>query len=259
MPSVFLSHGTPMLAVEWGPVSAFWRHYGTELGRPRAILVISAHWQSSNLCITTANAPATLADFYGFPPELYTLRYAAPGAPELVARITDLLTQAPLAINIKQDGERGLDHGAWVPLWHLYPTADIPVAQISLPHGWGPQHLFSLGQALQPLRDEGVLILASGGATHNLRALGEHNPDGGPPTWAHAFTQWLAEGLAEGRITDLLDYRQKAPYAVRNHPTEEHLLPLFVALGAATPGRIVRREFAGYLYGALAMDTYTFG
>ncbi|MHB8255233.1 MAG: dioxygenase family protein [Acidiferrobacter sp.] len=256
MPSLFLSHGTPTLATESHPVTAFWRQCGLRLGRPRAVLVISAHWQTVGLRITTAEPPTTLADFYGFPPELYTLRYAAPGAPDLVSRIADLLKAKNWALTA--DPARGLDHGVWVPLWHLYPAADIPVAQLSLPQGLGPESLFALGQVLGPLRAEGVLILGSGGASHNLRALGEQTPDGAPPLWVSDFTAWLTQALILGHIADLWDYRRKAPYAVRNHPTDEHLLPLFVALGAAAPGNLVRHEFAGALYGSLAMDSYSF-
>lgn len=257
LPSIFLSHGAPLLAIEPHPITSFWRAWGLRIGRPKVILVVSAHWEAPGLRITSALRPATIHDFYGFPEPLYRLRYDAPGAPDWAARLSRHLAQNGFRVELEP--ERGWDHGVWMPLLHLYPTADIPVLALSLPKGVGPPQLLALGQALQALRAEGVLIIGSGGATHNLGALGMTGPDDGPPPWALAFQDWLHEALVNRRLSDLWDYRKKAPYAARNHPSEEHLLPLFVALGAASEHAPVRREYAGFLYGSLGMDSYSFG
>ncbi len=253
LPSLFLSHGAPLLATESHPITRLWRDWGARIGRPQAILVVSAHWETSGLRLTSAARPATIHDFFGFPEPLYALRYEAPGAPDWAQRLSRHLAHQGFAIEL--DPERGWDHGVWVPLLHFYPAADIPVLALSLPRGAKPEWLFALGQAL---RTEGLLIIGSGGATHNLRALGASGPDGGPPPWARAFQEWLHEALVNRRLSDLWDYRHKAPYATQNHPSEEHLLPLFVALGAAGQDGQAHRECAGFLYGSLAMDSYSF-
>jgi 4,5-DOPA dioxygenase extradiol len=197
--------------------------------------------------------PQTIHDFSGFPRALYQLAYPAPGAPELAQRAVGLLAQA--GIDAALDNSWGLDHGAWVPLMLMYPAADIPVLQIALQPQRGPDHHFELGRALAPLRDEGVLILGSGGATHNLRELGA--PDSPPPAWAVEFSAWLNDTITAGQTDALLNYRRLAPHAARNHPTEEHLLPLFVAAGAASTGR-GRQVHTSTTYGSLMMDAYAF-
>lgn len=255
MPSLFLSHGAPLMAIEEGPATYFWREYGAALGRPTAILVISAHWQTAGLRVTASERPALLYDFYGFPPALYTLRYDVAGAPALAMRVIHLLKQADIAAT--PDRERGLDHGVWVPLRHMYPAADIPVVQLSLPRGESTSYHYALGQALRPLRSEGVLILASGSATHNLGEL-DFSENARPPLWAQAFREWLLKALEDEQPHDILNYRTEAPYATRNHPTEEHLLPLFVALGAKQSSDRLHTVFADYSYGSLAMDAYAF-
>ena len=256
LPSLFLSHGAPLLATESHPVTRFWRDWAARIDRPQTILVVSAHWEASGLRIASAARPTTIHDFYGFPEPLYSLRYKAPGAPEWARHLSEHLAHDGFTSEL--DPERGWDHGVWVPLLHMYPAADIPVLALSLPRGAGPQRLFALGQALKPLRAEGLLIMGSGGATHNLRALGATGPEGGPPRWARAFQDWLHEALVDRRLSDLWDYRNKAPYAAQNHPSEEHLLPLFVALGAAGEDARAHRECTGFLYGSLAMDSYSF-
>ena len=198
-----------------------------------------------------AAQPRTIHDFAGFPRELYEIRYPAPGAPELAQRIVALLADAGLAA--ATDARWGLDHGAWVPLALMYPQADIPVVQLALQPALGPRHHFELGRALAPLREEGVLILGSGGATHNLRELGA--PDTPPPPWARGFSDWLEQTVGVGDDAALLDYRARAPQAARNHPSEEHLLPLFVAAGAGGRGR---RVHTSTTYGSLMMDFYRF-
>ncbi len=255
MPAIFVSHGAPTLAFE--PVAArdFLRGLGQALPAPRAILAVSAHWETAVPTVSAAEHPETIHDFYGFPPELYRVRYAAPGAPALAQRVAGLLDRARLPVEFSED--RGLDHGAWVPLMLAYPDADIPVTQLSIQSARGPAWHWALGEALRPLREEGVLILASGSITHNLREFGGQGLNAAPVGYATAFSEWLAAAVSEGRNDDLIAYRSQAPEAARNHPTEEHLLPLLVAAGAGSAGR-GERLHASYTYGAFAMDVYRF-
>lgn len=255
MPAIFVSHGAPTLAFE--PVAArdFLRGLGRSLPAPGAILAVSAHWETTVPTVSAAEHPETIHDFHGFPPELYRLRYAAPGAPALAKRVAVLLDRAGLTPDVSAD--RGLDHGAWVPLLLAYPDAGIPVTQMSIQSARGPAWHWTLGEALRPLREDGVLILASGSITHNLREFGGQPLDAAPQGYAKAFSEWLAAAVTEGRRDDLIAYRQLAPEAARNHPTEEHLLPLFVAAGAGSNGR-GERLHASYTYGAFAMDVYRF-
>lgn len=256
LPALFVSHGAPTLAFEPGPTRGFLAQLGAELPRPRAILAVSAHWETGAPAVSAAVRPETIHDFYGFPQELYALRYPAPGAPGLAARVVQALDAAGLTA--ETDPERGLDHGAWVPLMLMYPQADIPVAQLSVQGGLGPVHHWRLGEALRPLRDEGVLIMASGSVTHNLREFGRHAYDGPPPDWVGGFNDWLQRAVEAGDREALIDYRSRAPHAARNHPTEEHLLPLLVAAGASTPGIAAQRLHAAYTYGVIGMDAYCF-
>ncbi len=255
-PALFVSHGPPTIAVLDCPVRRFLEAYGAELGRPKAVLVVSAHWETSEPRVSATPEPGTIHDFYGFPEALYRIAYAAPGAPALAERTAGLLAAA--GVTVEADGERGLDHGAWTPLMLLYPEADVPVAQLSIQTPLGPRHHHRLGEALRPLRKEGVLILGSGNVTHNLSAVEFGNPDAPAPDWVAAFADWLATAVAEDRLEELLDYRRLAPFAVENHPREDHLLPLFAALGAGTPGRAGRRLHESFLHAALAMDAYAF-
>lgn len=255
-PVIFVSHGAPTLALEPGPTRGFLAQLGAALPRPRAILVVSAHWETAAPAVSSTERPQTIHDFYGFPRELYEMRYPAPGAPQLAQQVRERLGGAGIAADAVPD--RGLDHGAWVPLMLMYPQADIPVTQLSVQTALGPVHHLRLGEALRPLRDEGVLILGSGSVTHNLREFGRHDYAGAPPDWVSGFNDWLVERLAAGDRDALADYRRQAPHAVRNHPTEEHLLPLFAALGAATPGLASRRLHAAYTYGIIGMDAWQF-
>ena len=254
-PVLSVSHGAPTLALEPGPSRDFLARLGAGMERPAAILVVSAHWETVVPTISAAAQPQTIHDFRGFPPALYAMHYPAPGAPELAARVVQLLTASgfPAAV-----ADRGLDHGAWVPLMLMYPQADIPVTQLAVQTTLGTAHHWRLGEALRPLRDEGVLIVGSGSVTHNLREFGRHGHDALPPAWVSAFNDWLADAVESGRSADLLDYRRIAPHAARNHPTEEHLLPLLVAHGAATPGLRPRRIHAGYTWGVIGMDAWRF-
>lgn len=255
-PALFVSHGAPTLALEPGTTRDFLARLGAGLTRPRAILVVSAHWETAAPAVSTAEQPETIHDFYGFPQALYQMRYPAPGAPDVARQAAQLLGDAGLPVAAVP--ERGLDHGAWVPLKLMFPAADIPVAQLAVQTRLGPAHHLRLGEALRPLRAAGVLIVASGSATHNLGEFGRHDYAAPPPDWVSDFNAWLAAAVAAGRTADLLDYRRLAPHAARNHLTEEHLLPLFVALGAATPGVTPQRIHTGYTYGVIGMDAYRF-
>ena len=218
--------------------------------------MVSAHWDTARPAVSAAEEPETIYDFYGFPEELYRLRYPAPGAPQHAARVAGLLAGSGLEPRV--DAQRGLDHGAWTPLMLMYPEAEIPVTQLSVQTRSGPGHHVRLGEALRPLREEGVLILASGSITHNLREFRGRHRDDGAPSWVVEFNEWLADAVQSGRTLDLVAYREKAPHAARNHPTEEHLLPLFVAIGAATPGGKAQRLHSSYAYGVIGMDAYRF-
>lgn len=225
--------------------------------RPKAILMVSAHWERLH---PTVNAPAaneTIHDFGGFPPALYQLTYPAPPSAELARRVAELLTSSGLPTDIDQ--RRGLDHGAWVPLMVAWPHADIPVVQLSVQTRLGPEHHYRLGQILAPLRKEGVLIVGSGSFTHDLASFRTSGGriDAPEPDWVHSFAEWMASALKDRRISDLLNYRTLAPEAAHNHPTEEHLLPLYVALGAG--GDSVKHLHQSTTYGILRMDAFAFG
>lgn len=255
-PAIFVSHGSPTLPLERGGAVDFLRGLGGALGRPEAILAVSAHWDTDRPAVSAAMQPETIYDFYGFPPPLYQLRYPAPGAPQLAERVAALLESGGLGAQI--DPDRGLDHGAWTPLYHMYPKADIPVTQLSIQWRKGPAHHVRLGEALRPLRDEGVLIFASGGASHNLRELSHQRGNPNPQRWVVEFTEWLARAVLSNSRDDLVGYRERAPHAVRNHPTDEHLIPLFVAVGAGDPGAAPQRLHTSISSGVISMDAYRF-
>jgi len=242
-----------MLALDgeaWGPAVV---DLGQRLPAPRAILVCSAHWEAPGpFRLSSAEAPGIMHDFGGFPEQLYTLDYPAPGSPDLAAEAAGLLIQAGLPAVL--DAERALDHGAWVPLRYLAPRADIPVVQLSLPRPRTPEQLLAAGRALAPLRERGVLILGSGGIVHNLRRLDWQGATG-PQPWAGAFERWIRERLAAGDEAALLDWRQ-APGAAESVPTSEHFDPLFVALGAA--GGPPDSVYDGWQLGSLSLASYSF-
>ncbi len=256
-PSMFVSHGAPTLAIEQNDTVTFLQQLGVGLGNPRAILCVSAHWGTGAPTVSTTKQPETIHDFGGFPEELYRMRYTATGAPEVAARVTNLLKEAGIESQISSN--RGLDHGAWVPLKLMYPEADIPVTQLSVqPQSGTTISHFRLGQALAPLRREGVLVLATGSATHNLSQLGRES---GTPEWAAQFDGWLRQKISNGSYEELMNYRQLAPYAEVAHPTEEHLLPLFVAMGAGAESKEPRGQSVhrGWTHGSLSMAAYRFG
>jgi 4,5-DOPA dioxygenase extradiol len=256
LPAIFLSHGSPDLPLRPSAVTDFLKQLGAHWEKPNAILVISAHWGTDRPIVSAAPDPRTIHDFSGFPTALYQMTYPAPGAPELASRVAALLTQAGIPTEIHP--QRGLDHGAWVPLRLMYPDADIPVTQLSIQPYADPAHHLAIGQALAPLRQDGVLILASGSATHNLRELGRYANEPTPPDWVQDFSDWLADAIAHGKTDDLLNYRQRAPHAVRNHPTDEHLLPLFAALGAGGQQAEGRSLHDSYTFGILSMAAFAF-
>jgi len=255
-PAIFVSHGAPLLAIQPGPAREFLSALGGMLGKPEAILTVSAHWESGDAAVSVALQPETIYDFYGFPDELYRIKYSAPGAPALAARTQALLGEK--GIGARAHPTRGLDHGAWVPLMLMYPDADIPVTQLTVQTALGPSHHFKLGEALRGLRDEGVLILGSGGTTHNLSEFGRHPEGAAPPQWVTGFQEWLAHTIESGKSDDLMRYRSLAPEAARNHPTEEHFLPLFVPAGAGSPGVAGKRIHRSHTFGVFAMDVYRF-
>lgn len=256
-PVLYVSHGAPTLPLEHSAARNFLGGLGAATGRPRAILAVSAHWETDVPAVSSAPQPQTIYDFHGFPRELYQLRYPAPGAPQLAARVAELLAAAGMPAQL--DPQRGLDHGAWTPLILMYPQADIPVTQLSIQTQSGPEHHVGLGTALQTLREEGVLILATGGVTHNLRELrGQGGRDAQAPSWVTEFNEWVADTVTGGRSGDLAAYRRLAPHAARNHPTDEHFLPLLVATGAAGMQSTAVRLHSSYAYGVISMDAYRF-
>ncbi|MDR2306693.1 MAG: dioxygenase [Paucimonas sp.] len=248
LPSLFISHGSPMLALQPGASGPALAGLARALPRPKAIVVVSAHWESRELLVTANAQPRTWHDFGGFPPALYAVQYPAPGEPGLARRIAGLL-------GAQLDEQRPFDHGAWVPLSLMYPAADIPVVQVSLPSQSGPALQLEVGAALATLRQEGILLIGSGSITHNLGELDWHAGADSIEPWALAFRDWVVERLQADDRAALLDYRQQAPYAVRNHPSDEHLLPLFFAMGAGERIGIVHQ---GFTLGALGMDIYRF-
>ena len=248
MPTLFLSHGAPAIALAKTPASDFLGSLAAKLPRPKAVLVVSAHWEEARP--TVGLGLDTIHDFYGFPQPLYDMRYPAPLARDVAERTTALLRHA----DATTDPARGRDHGVWVPLMLAWPRADLPVVQLSLIGGATPQTHYDIGRALAPLRDEGVLIVGSGSATHNLRA----RPAPQPAEWATSFVAWLDATLETGNDAALLDWRRSASYADINHPTSEHFDPIFLARGAAS-GEPSTRLHASYEYGSLSMNAYAFG
>lgn len=253
LPSLFISHGSPMLALEPGASGPALAQLAAALPRPHAVLVVSAHWESPELRVGSAAQPRTWHDFGGFPAELYAVQYPAPGEPQLAQQVRQLLVDAGLPTDL--DEQRPRDHGAWVPLILMYPDADVPVVQLSLPSHAGPELQVKVGHALRSLREQGVLLIGSGSITHNLGELDwRASPEAITP-WAAQFRDWMVARLQAGDHPALLDYRSQAPHARRSHPSDEHLLPLYFALGA---GGAFEVAHSGFTYGALGMDIYRF-
>jgi 4,5-DOPA dioxygenase extradiol len=222
--------------------------------RPDAIVIVSAHWESDELLVGGNPQPDTWHDFGGFPRALFEVQYPAPGNPDLAAQVVNLLQANALPARI--DSTRPFDHGVWVPLSLMYPQADIPIVQVSLPTRGGPALQARVGKALSGLREQGVLLIGSGSITHNLRELDWHAGPESVQPWAQVFRDWMIDKLAANDEAALQDYRRQAPNAVRNHPSDEHLLPLYFARGAGGPFSIAHQ---GFTLGALGMDIYRFG
>jgi 4,5-DOPA dioxygenase extradiol len=255
LPRLFLSHGSPMHAIQPGAVRTVWEGIARALPRPEAILIASAHWETNIPAVTAAPRPETIHDFYNFPQPLYEIEYPAPGSPAVAARAVQLLEQANLQAG--SDPRRGLDHGAWSPLLHMYPAADIPVVQVAVQTHLGTKHHLEVGRALAPLAGEGVLIVGSGHLTHNLRDM-DRSGRGPIAPYAANFQAWVKQRIDSRALDELADYRRLSPDGVRAHPTDEHFLPLFFALGAAGPDYKAERLYDGIEMGALAMDAYRF-
>ena len=255
LPTLFISHVAPTFALDPGVLGQKLGALGRSLPKPRAVLVMSPHWMTDTLAVQTADHAPTVHDFGGFPAALYRLDYPAPTAPDLAAEVLARCQQHGIAA--VAEANVGRDHGTWVPLLHLYPDADVPVIQLSLPATARPAALLALGQALSPLREQGVLIIGSGSMTHNLYERGDGVRDG----YAQTFADWVAQHAEAGEVAALLDYRRQAPFAVRAHPTDEHFLPLFFALGAAMPTATppTAQRIAGQMqYGVISMDSLRF-
>lgn len=229
MPAIFLSHGAPPLVDDQTWVSEL-RAWSAGLPRPRAILVVSAHWEAAPLALGATSTIPLVYDFWGFPDHYYQVTYPAPGAPELADAVEALM---PDSLPVVRQPSRGLDHGAYVPLTVMYPDADIPVLQMSLPTS-DPLQLIDLGRRIAPLCDEGVMVIGSGFTTHGLPFLTEWRPDARAPQWSQEFDAWTHETLARGDVDELMDFRNRAPGMPYAHPTVEHFSPLFVALGAGS-------------------------
>jgi 4,5-DOPA dioxygenase extradiol len=252
MPVLFVSHGAPTLALD-ATAGADFARTARAIPSPRAIVVVSAHWLDAPATLGTRTRRPLLHDFAGFPPELHDLRYAAPAAADLADQLQRRLP------HLARADERPWDHGVWVPLLHMYPAADVPVLQMSVPYRWTPRQLFELGQELAPLREQGVLLLASGGAVHNLGAL-DWRGGSAPPDWAVQFAGWLRERLLAAAVDDVVAFRDHAPALRQAHPTDDHLLPLLIALGAASlRGGPATFPIDGWEYGSLSRLAVRFG
>jgi 4,5-DOPA dioxygenase extradiol len=264
-PALFVSHGAPTLALEPGVLGPKLSALGAHLTNLSAALVVSAHWQTAGgdtaggrtgrVGVMRTAAPETVHDFGGFPPALYRLQYGAPGAPEMAGEAGALLEQAGFPVEF--DDRRGIDHGVWVPLRYLLPRAEVPVFQVSLPFGIDARGAVRLGEALAPMRERGVMIMGSGSLTHNL---GEIEPPGSSAEpYALEFAAWVRRRVQQRDLASLVDYRRLAPHAVRAHPTEEHFVPLLVAMGTGNGADSVTIVEGGTTYGVLSMESYAFG
>jgi 4,5-DOPA dioxygenase extradiol len=263
LPPLFISHGSPMTALEPGAAGAFWSGLGPAIdagfGRPRAVLALSAHSLSREPLLLGAARHEAVHDFGGFPQALFDLRYAPPGAPDLARQVAALLQAGGHPVHLSPQG--GLDHGIWTPLRAMYPAADVPVLPLAWPPHWTAERLMGLGALLAPLAQQGVLIMGSGSITHNLRLfMGSRGAIDQPeqPECAQ-FRHWMAQQLARGDVRALADYRRCAPHAAHMHPTDEHLLPWFLAAGAGGLPLTGARLHQSVTWGHMAMDAYAFG
>jgi len=253
-PVFFISHGSPTFAIEPGVLGPRLQTLGQQLTGAKAVLVVSPHWQTRDMQVMTTAKPETVHDFGGFPAALYQLQYPASGQPDIAQDAARLLTEAGFATTF--ENQRGLDHGAWVPLMHMLPDARIPVFQVSMPRTLTTAQALRMGQALAPLRAQGVVIMASGSMTHNLYEI--RPPSARAEPYAQEFTAWVRATVLTNSETSLVNYRELAPHAQRAHPTEEHFLPLLVALGASG-GEMAEPIDGGVTHGVLSMESYVWG
>lgn len=260
MPSLFVPHGAPTFALRPGVAGATLARAATRLPQPRAIVVVSAHWNTPAPTVGCAERPETIHDYWGFPSQLYRIRYPATGCREAAQEVIERLADAGFAAT--GDDQRGLDHGAWIPLRLMFPDADVPVIPLSIQSHLGPAHHLALGRALAPLAEQGFLVIASGNLTHNLGDFRHAYLQGGEaPAYVREFADWFWQQLKSGDVPALLDYRQRAPHAARAHPDEDHLLPFYVAMGAGSTGGSLpktKRLHAGIDDFVLAMDAFAF-
>ena len=256
IPALFVSHGAPVFALDAGTTGPALTQWGDSVRalHPglRGVVIMSPHWMAPLVQVMTGPQPATWHDFGGFPAALYQLQYPAPGSPALAQEVLGLLNAAGVAA--QADATRPFDHGAWVPLMHLFPKADVPVVQVALPASAGPAQVVALGAALQSLRDDGVLVIGSGSMTHNLAEFFGGARE--PAPYVLTFSRWIETTLARGDLQALMDYRHQAPDATRAHPTEDHFLPIFFALGAAGDDLQARYLSREVMYGMLSMDAF---
>ena len=254
LPVLFVSHGAPTLPLEDIPSRKFLKELGSKFSQVNAVVCISAHWQTKIPTVNAVENPETIHDFYGFPDELYSIKYSAKGDLELTENVANLVKKSGLQCNI--DNKRGLDHGAWVPLMLMYPNADIPVIQLSIQSHLVPLSHLKLGKALTELRNKNILIIGSGGAVHPLGYSG-FRFSGEPSQWAKSFDNWLTSAITQGDEQSLVNYRQLAPYPERAHPYPDHYMPLLVAYGAA--GKGAKRTVIHHSWiGDLGMAAYEF-
>lgn len=257
LPTLFLSHGSPMLTLQDTPARDFLSGLAREYGRPEAIVVASGHWEAFGPTVGVTPTQSTIHDFYGFPDELYRLTYPAPGEPTLAREIVGLLEAAGMPA--RADERRGLDHGAWTVLRLGWPEADIPVVGVSLLPVGGPAAHIALGRALAPLRDRDILIVGSGSFTHALREIRRGPTEEGVVPWVREFRGWMHEAITTGDEARMIDYRRQCPHAARSHPTEDHFMPLFFAMGAAGPGATGRVIHDSTISANQGMDCFAFG
>jgi 4,5-DOPA dioxygenase extradiol len=255
-PALFISHGAPTFALEPGVLGPNLRAISAQIWPVSAVLVVSAHWQTRDVCVMTTDLPETIHDFGGFAPELYRLEYPAPGSPVHAREAKRLLEAEGFAVS--EDGQRGLDHGAWVPMLHLFPDAQVPVFQVSMPYELDTTVAWRLGRALAPMRELGVAVVGSGSLTHNLYEVRQNGLD--PAPYAREFSEWVRAAVLARDTDRLIRYRRNAPHAERAHPAEDHYLPLLVAVGAGAGTDAAPTVIEGGMtYGVLSMESYAWG
>lgn len=252
LPTMFVSHGAPPFALNPGKAGALLNEFGKTLQEVRAVLVVSPHWRTADFTVMTSKQPGTMYDFGGFDPKLQTLQYPAMGHPQLATETAKLLAAAGHRVLL--DDRRAYDHGAWVPLLHLLPHADVPVYQLSMPHSLTPAQAYDLGKSIQPLSKMGVLIMGSGSMTHNLYEFKLSAQ--GEALYAKEFSYWIRNKVQRNEVAALVNALIEAPHAKRAHPSDEHYLPLLVALGASSIDARLQILDGGFTYGVLSMESY---